>query len=671
MKTSFLKKKGAGFVKRIKRIFSDLPSPRKLKFFFKVLDKKEKILFFFFLLLFAVSSAGLAKSLYLAKTSVVPARGGSVTEGIVGQPRFVNPVLASNDIDWALIELTFSGLMTYDKKGDIVFDLAENIETNEEQTTYTVTLKESLRWSDGEEITADDILFTFETIKDSAYKSPAISNWVGVECEKLADKKVRFEIEKPYYPFKERLVFKIIPEHIFKEVPPENFALTSYNLQKAISSGPYQIKEVGFDKDGQIEQVDLVPNENYHGEKPFIENFTFEFFNNKEDLFQAARAGKVMAVALSEPQELKEVESKSLLTHEALIPRYFGVFLNAGNQEIFKKHEVRKALFQSIEKQKIIDQALMGEGVEVTSPLLPKMFEEMEEKEVEKNEKTPQELLEEAGLVKINGKLAEKRDEFNFSSRLENGSEGGEVEDLQKCLSQFPEIYPDQEVTGYFGEKTEQAVMLFQEKYKEDILDPWDVEEGTGVVSETTREKLNEVCNKSEDEPAVKIVLSTVNQPFLIKTSQILKEEWEELGFEVEIEQFEFNELNREIIKPRDYEMLLFGEMLGMIPDPFPFWHSSRTKQPGLNLALYENETVDELLEKARGSKTKKEYLKNLNKFQEEILKDSPAVLLFTPKFHYVASNKIKGIEFDKLAGPAQRFRDVQSWYVKTKRVWE
>ncbi len=671
MRTSFLKKKGARFVKKIKRIFTGLPSLRKLKFFFKVLDKKEKILFFFFLLLFALSSAGLAKSLYLTKTSAAPARGGSVVEGMVGQPRFVNPVLASSDVDWSLVELTFSGLMTYNKKGDIVFGLAEDIEINEEQTIYTVTLKENLKWSDGEEITAEDVLFTFETIQDSAYKSPAISNWVGVECKKMTDRKVRFEIEEPYYPFKERLVFKIIPEHIFKEVPPENFALTSYNLQKAISSGPYEIKEVGFDKDGQIEQVNLVPNENYHGEKPFIENFTFEFFNNKEDLFQAIRDGNVTAAALLEPQELKEVESKSLLTHEALIPRYFGVFLNAETQEIFKKEEVRKALLQSIERQKIIDRALMGEGVEVTSPLLPEMFEGIEEREPEEIEKTPRELLEEAGLVKINGKLVEERNDFNFSSRLENGSEGGEVEDLQKCLSQFPDIYPDQQATGYFGEKTEQAVVLFQEKYKEDILDPWDVEEGTGVVSETTRKKLNEVCNKTEEEAAVKIVLSTVNQPFLVKTSQVLKEEWEELGFEVEIQQFEFNELNREMIKPRDYEMLLFGEMLGMIPDPFPFWHSSRTKQPGLNLALYENETVDELLEKARGSKTKEEYLENLNKFQEEILKDSPAVLLFAPKFHYLASSKIKGIEFGKLAGPAQRFQDIQSWYIKTKRVWD
>src|SRR5882724_7364591 len=73
-------------------------------------------------------------------TKIVRARGGSFTEGIVGQPTYVNPVLASSETDKELVRLLFADLKT----------IAEKIEPSSDNRTWTVRLKENLSWSDGE-----------------------------------------------------------------------------------------------------------------------------------------------------------------------------------------------------------------------------------------------------------------------------------------------------------------------------------------------------------------------------------------------------------------------------------------------------------------------------------------------------------------------------------------
>ena len=213
---------------------------------------------------------------------------------------------------------------------------------------------------------------------------------------------------------------------------------------------------------------------------------------------------------------------------------------------------------------------------------------------------------------------------------------------------------------------------MFQEKYQDEILEPWGFEQGTGMVSKTTRKKLNEVCNQlSEKNIPLKLSLTTVNQSFLRKTAEILKEQWERLGIEIEIKVLEFNELKREVIKPRQYEMVLFGEALGAIPDPFAFWHSSRKEDPGLNLAMYENEKADEFLKKARTARDFASFKENLETFQNILIEDKPAIFLYSPNILYLIDETIKGINFGLISDPSKRFIDIENWYIETKRVWK
>ncbi len=635
----------------------------------RVLSRGEKIIFFILFLVFLSSASFLLRSFYLARTTIGPAKGGTLEEGIVGHPRFINPILASSDPDRDLVQLTFSGLMKYNEKGEIVEDLIEEYYPQEEKGIYDVTLRKDIFWSDGQPITAHDVVFTVETIKNSSYKSPERTNWIGVNVKALSDKRIRFELQKPYFPFKERLTLKIIPKHIFENVTAKEFALSPYNLQQVICSGPFVISHIEQDEKGKITELVLVKNKKFYGKDPYLDKIHLSFFDEEKEAWDALNKGVIESFLITDPSKNKEITKKGLTIHTARSPRYFGIFFNLENNELLKKEGVRKALFSVLDKKAVKEQAIDGWGETVLSPILPTLYEFDLPAQEEAEDAIA--LLEEAGLTKEEEKWVVKPEpEFIFENRLEKGDEGEEVESLQKCLGKWEDVYPDKEVTGYFGSKTEEAVIKFQEKYKEDILAPWDFTEGTGIVSETTREKLNELCNEEKGTP-VKFTIKTLNQDFLVKTAEAIKSQWEEFGVEVEVEKYKFSQLTLEVINERDYEILLFGEMLGMIPDPFSFWHSSNISNSGLNLSLYKNEETDKFLEEARAADNYEKFREQLFKFQEQFTKDRPAILLFSPELSYAVDNRIKGVDLNIVAGPTQRFHNIEEWYINTKRSFK
>ena len=139
----------------------------------------------------------------------------------------------------------------------------------------------------------------------------------------------------------------------------------------------------------------------------------------------------------------------------------------------------------------------------------------------------------------------------------------------------------------------------------------------------------------------------------------------------MEIKTFNISALEREVIKPRNYEMLLFGEVLGAIPDPFPFWHSSQKNDPGLNLAIYENKKCDKLLEEARKNLDENLRKEKLEEFQDILIEDAPAVFLYNPDYLYFVSKEIKGVGAAIITDPSQRFSNIEGWYIKTKRAFK
>jgi len=130
-------------------------------------------------------------------------------------------------------------------------------------------------------------------------------------------------------------------------------------------------------------------------------------------------------------------------------------------------------------------------------------------------------------------------------------------------------------------------------------------------------------------------------------------------------------DISREVLKVRSYDILLYGEIIGSDPDQYPFWHSSQVDFPGLNLARYQNDDVDEILVNARESSDDNKVVEFYKKFQDLILEDRPAIFLYMPTYTYATVDKVKGFDVTRISNPADRFADVTTWYIKTEGKWD
>lgn len=661
-------------LKRIKSKQGFLKNLALLKFLPRILNKKEKLFFFTLFVLFIISGIALIITLWHNNTEIVPAKGGILREGVADQPRFINPVYASsNDIDRDLVNLIYSGLFKYNSKGNIVPDLVKEYSIEEEGKIYNLILRQDALFHDGNPLTADDVIFTIETIQNPDFQSPIQAQWLDVEIEKVSDYQIRLSLKNPYPAFLETLCLKILPSHVWQDISSQNFPLCSYNFQP-IGSGPFKIKTANKDKKGKITSIVLEKNHYYYGKEPYLSEISFIFFEDQNALLKAAENNIIDSLQIADSSNLKDLYKFE--EYNYTLPRYYALFFNPKEKEFLTKEEVRAALAYATNKKDLVNQVLQNKGEIISSPFLPDFYRfQGTTSTIEYNKEKALEILEEQGFQKQEGKLVKVKEAetMNFSKTLEYGDQGKVVEHLQECLAGLDdEIYPDKEISGYFGPKTKEAVIRFQEKYADEVLSPYNLSEGTGKVGPSTRKKLNQVCviSPAENIP-LELAITTSQDEMLIKTAEVIKQQWEEIGLNVDLEILPITEIKQKTIKERDYESLVFGQVLGMIPDPFPFWHSSQRIYPGLNLSYYKNENVDKLLEEARTETEKEKRFEKYAEAEELLLKDSPAIFLYNPDYIYLVSDNIKGIEEYSIADSCQRFLNIENWYIKTKRVFK
>jgi len=165
------------------------------------------------------------------------------------------------------------------------------------------------------------------------------------------------------------------------------------------------------------------------------------------------------------------------------------------------------------------------------------------------------------------------------------------------------------------------------------------------------------------------ITLTTIDWPELIKIADILKNQWGKLGVKVNLDIKGTDKIQNDTIKPRLYQALLFGEVLGEEPDLFHFWHSSQKNDPGLNLALYDNPEVDKLLSQAIEDLDKNSRAQKYQQAIDLIINDLPAIFLFSPDYLVAAKKTIMNIRLENIDSPSSRFSRINQWYLKTHRV--
>lgn len=506
---------------------------------------------------------------------------GEYTEGVIGQPQYVNPVLASgNDADADLSALIYSGMFKYDQNGKLVPDLAESYEVSDDMLTYTVHLRNGVKWQDGEKFSADDVLFTIQTIQDPAFKSPLRQSWQGVGIEVVDENTVNFLLQTPYAFFMNNLIVGIIPKHIWEGVAPGNFLLSDYNLHP-VGTGPYKFSNFAKDADGNILNYDLIANDDYYGEKPFITDFSFAFYFDEDSLLAAYNNKQVFGMSYISPSKIKDIKSsRSSNIISVNIPRYFAVFFNQQKNKILASSDVRKALSQATDRQAIINEILAGQGKELYSPIPP-------------------------------------------------GSSGA-TDDVKKFA--------------------------------------YNVDDANKTLDDAGWKKGDDGF-RSKGGQSLEFSLVTTDWPDLAATADLLQKQWAVAGVKLDVQSLPVADVQQNYIRPREYDALLFGQVLGIDPDPYVFWDSSQTQDPGLNLALYSNPDVDKVLESIRKENDLSKRLDDFQKFQKLVASDLPALFLYSPNYLYLVNKEVQGININSMATPDKRFSDVEKWYIKTKRI--
>jgi len=165
--------------------------------------------------------------------------------------------------------------------------------------------------------------------------------------------------------------------------------------------------------------------------------------------------------------------------------------------------------------------------------------------------------------------------------------------------------------------------------------------------------------------------ISTGDAPELQQAASMLVSAWQKLGAKIEVLIFETGDLNQNVIRPRNFDALLFGEMVGRDRDLYPFWHSSQRTDPGLNIALYANSQADKYLDNARSASDPEVMAENYRAFAKALEADVPAIFLYTPSFLYIVPEKVKNVNLDSLIVSQDRFLGIANWYIETDKVWK
>lgn len=223
-------------------------------------------------------------------------------------------------------------------------------------------------------------------------------------------------------------------------------------------------------------------------------------------------------------------------------------------------------------------------------------------------------------------------------------------------------------LAGFVGFHPDVKKYDFDPAAAADLLekDGWKLDPADGV-----RKKDGKNDKKETVKTPLEITLTTVDAKENIAVAQTIKKDWEGIGVRTELEIVPASKVQKDKIRPREFDALLYGEIIGPDPDPFPFWHSSQNDAAGLNLAVFSNRRADELLEKARAATKTEDREADYREFQDILAEEVPAILLYSPTYTYVVGRKVKGIETATIFSPADRFDDVSSWYIETKRVWK
>ncbi|MDO8507647.1 MAG: peptide ABC transporter substrate-binding protein [bacterium] len=506
-----------------------------------------------------------------------PLSGGTYAEGNLGKFSRINPLYSqTNPNDEDAVNLIFSGLMKRGDNRSLKTDMASKWTLSEDKKTYTFELKKGVKWHDGVEFSADDVLFTIELIQNPDARSSLYEAWKGVKAEKTEKGEVKFTLGEPSDSFLENTTLKILPKHILAKIPPASIQTVDFNT-KPVGTGPYEFDSLT--KESGRETLIMSLNDKYYDKKPYLTKVMLESFLDEKEMMDEYNKRNIKGIG-NPTQGLVDKIGKegSTSLHEYALPRYVAMFFNVESEKL-KEKNLRVAINQAVDRKDILEKAAEGRALPAYYPIAP-------------------------GLASQTGIKVESKGDIGKASETLKGAsytlESGQLK------------YQGKDVT---------------------------------------------------------LKIATGDTVELKKTAEIVADELKKLGIKTEIKSENMNVLQKDYIRPRNYDILIIGEDLGLTPDLFSFWHSSQVNDPGLNFSKYKDRKLDKFIEVARKTTDATEKKSKLEEIQKIILEDVPAVYLYNPFYVFITSDKVKGVRDGKMISPSDRFEDIENWYLKADRV--
>jgi len=595
---------------------SKIPSLKQAKYIKLYLSPKEGVVIKVCLAIIFFNLLFLGGRFYRNHLKVVPKIGGEYREGLVGSPKYINPLYAStNDVDSDLSQLVFSSLFKRDNEGKIMSDLAEDYKVSPDGKKYSLKIKSGAKWHNGNDLTVDDIIFTFGAIKDGEFNSSLRSSFGGVEIEKIDEENISFNLSEPYAPFIELLTFGILPREIWEQIPPASARLAELNL-KPIGSGPYKFKSLLKDKIGNIKAVNLTLNEDYYGKVPYIKELTFSFFPNYEEMVAGINSNQIDGMNYLPQNLIKDIAARDSYNLKKInLPQLTALFFNPANNAFLADKRVRKALALATPKEEIMEGIFNQEDYKLIyspiSPDSPYYFDGVNKYAF--NAEEAAKIFIEAGW-----KIEEINEEALRKAREEKESEDEAIKARALAV----------------------------------------IEQGTGKWLKNGGGKY------------FNLKITTVESEDNLRVAEAIKFGWEKVGIKAIVELIPSGQIQSQV-RAKGYETLLYGITLGPDPDCYAYWHSTQAEK-GLNLANYSNKTVDALLEDGRVALDIEARKTKYKQFQEIISDEAPAIFIYSPFYNYIQDKKIKNFNTVKIYNPSDRFSGIGEWYVKTEKkiVW-
>ena len=296
--------------------------------------------------------------------------GGTYAEGVIGRIDTLNPLYAATQSERSASNLIFSGLLRYDSRNNLESDLASGWTVSADGKTYTFTLRQDAKWHDGKPVTANDVVYTLDLIKNPQTRSYLYRTWQDIQVKAENKDKLVFTLPAAYAPFPHALTFGILPQHILQSSSPLRLRENSFN-RNPVGSGPFTFKSMQIinpDTDRVVLQTER--NEQFYGNKAKLDRFQIHTYKDRDALRRGFLSREINAASELRSSDIDTIKSQlpTTVVNDSEIHNGVYAFYQM-DRPVLQDASVRKALVSATDRT-ALRETVSGYASELNGPLL-------------------------------------------------------------------------------------------------------------------------------------------------------------------------------------------------------------------------------------------------------------------------------------------------------------